>query len=100
MTSIRTQILEKALDYAGGNRNNPEYAGYLDGAAAMRLLMLEAMEEWCGMDAYEHGFDKATDEHSCDDCRGVNCSAMELTDYITKASTLTDPTTDKEGRDV
>lgn len=40
--------------------------------------VLRVCEEWCGMDAYEHDYDKPTDEHSCDNSRGRQCSADEL----------------------
>lgn len=44
--------------------------------------ILRVCEEWNGMDAYEHGYDKPTDEHSCDNCRGRQCSAGELYDFL------------------
>lgn len=44
--------------------------------------LLSVAKEWCAMDAYEQGYDKVTDEHSCDDSRGRNCSADELYDFL------------------
>lgn len=43
---------------------------------------IQKAEEWCGYDAYETDYDKSTDEHTCDRCRGVNCSADELLDFL------------------
>ena len=43
---------------------------------------IQKAEEWCGYDAYETDYDKSCDEHTCDRCRGVNCSADELLNFL------------------
>lgn len=44
---------------------------------AERRELLEWMEDWCGINAYDADRGPC-DEHTVDDCRGVNCSAEEL----------------------
>ena len=43
--------------------------------------LISKMKEWCGYDAFERGYDKPTDEHSCDNSRGQNSPADELLAY-------------------
>lgn len=54
----------------------------IDPIDAYKRKLIAACEGWCGMDAYEHGYDKPCDEHSCDNARGKQCSADELLDFI------------------
>lgn len=74
--------MSKSLDEFIEGRLKEETASiqiWVDGE--MKATINEAIrvcEEWCGMDAYEHGYDKLTDEHTCDDARGRQCSADEL----------------------
>lgn len=65
--------------------SNSNEGGYLQPEKVGKIVAAEILrvaEEWNGMDAYEHGYDKPTDEHSCDNCRGRQCSAEELYDFL------------------
>lgn len=55
--------------------------------------LIELAEEWCGVNAYDS--DSITDEHTCDDSRGRNCSADELLDYL--KTVLAPPQASEEG---
>jgi hypothetical protein len=56
--------------------------------------LIELAEEWCGWNAYDSDR-RPTDEHTCDDSRGVNCSADELLDYL--KTVLAEQPTDSGG---
>ena len=64
-------------EFIEGFNSNDKVVAEITAAEILRVA-----EEWNGMDAYEHGYDKPTDEHSCDNCRGRQCSAGELYDFL------------------
>lgn len=50
---------------------------------AERREILSWMEDWCGINAYDADRGPC-DEHTVDDCRGLNCSAEDLLDALKK----------------